>query len=220
MAVHDFFHFLLTNEAVEFKVCSFRAVKFTALGSHFWPSEIHKGSLVTCHWVAAFFHLGCYGICQESYGIIGFNRNQIVKAWSQMPKCRRNREITMLAAVMHPSINHHLQPKTKNANSGKLTWQWKVTSIWRSMSYWKWWFSIAILVWKPKVKYIPSRELTYPTLGQGNSSSKNALVGDMLFPRRVCFPSAFVHGRVLKKFPVFPFTLLGTTLVLKRGGWP
>jgi len=32
---------------------------------------------------------------------------------------------------------------------------------------------------------IPSRELTYPTLGKGKSSSKRALVEDMLVSRRV-----------------------------------
>ena len=32
---------------------------------------------------------------------------------------------------------------------------------------------------KERTKIIPSMELSYPTLGKGNSSSKNALVGDI-----------------------------------------
>ena len=41
---------------------------------------------------------------------------------------------------------------------------------------------------------IPSRELTYPTLGKGKSSSKCNFFGDMLVPWRVWFPSWWFLG--------------------------
>ena len=42
--------------------------------------------------------------------------------------------------------------------------------------------------------YIPSRELTYPTLGKGKSSSKCHFLGDMLVPWRV-YTAIFGHPR-------------------------
>jgi len=39
---------------------------------------------------------------------------------------------------------------------------------------------------------IPSRELTYPTLGKGKSSSKIDFSGDMLVPRRVYFGGTMI----------------------------
>jgi len=39
-----------------------------------------------------------------------------------------------------------------------------------------------------QIKHIPSRELTYPTLGKGKSSSKCHFWWDMLVPRRVIPP--------------------------------
>ena len=35
-----------------------------------------------------------------------------------------------------------------NLPSGKLTWQWKMDPDWRCISYWKWWYSIAMLVYQ------------------------------------------------------------------------
>ena len=44
-----------------------------------------------------------------------------------------------------------------------------------------------------RIHGLPSRELTYPTLGSGKSSSKMPLGGDMFVPRRV-----FLQGMALK----------------------
>ena len=47
------------------------------------------------------------------------------------------------------------------------------------------------IIQKVKHVIVPSRELTYPTLGKGKSSTQNAIFwGDMLVPWRVCFPFA------------------------------
>ena len=43
--------------------------------------------------------------------------------------------------------------------------------------------------------WIPSRELTYPTLGKGTSSSKMPFLGDMLVPRSVLYFYRFFHFR-------------------------
>ncbi len=46
-------------------------------------------------------------------------------------------------------------------------------------------------------KNYPERELTYPTLGKGKSSSKVPWVGDILVPRRVIISQPFSVGHFL-----------------------
>ena len=50
-------------------------------------------------------------------------------------------------------------------------------------------------------KKMPSRELTYPTLGKGNSSSKCHFWGDMLVPCKVVETTTeSIYGKCLKCF--------------------
>ena len=61
-------------------------------------------------------------------------------------------------------------------------------------------------------QHLPSRELTYPTLGKGKSSSKVPFFGDMLVSRRV-LPSwgVSLHFRTPTSILTLPPELLGPT---------
>ena len=75
---------------------------------------------------------------------------------------------------------------------------------------------------------IPSRELTYPTLGKGKSSSKCHFWWDMLIPRRVNFWRWIDFNSIWSNFLFFPkpqsmaFLVLGglAYFLPHLGGWP
>ena len=65
---------------------------------------------------------------------------------------------------------------------------------------------------KSPLKNIPSREVTYPTLGKGKSSSKCHFLGDMLVPWRVEDFLLLFLGQFLASFSGFDFSFW-------KGGW-
>ena len=67
----------------------------------------------------------------------------------------------------------------------------------------------------PYMICIPSRELTYPTLGTGKNIFKRALVGDMLVSGRVTYPQV-IHQQISRNFQRIHLSLQGLDFVRDR----
>ena len=80
----------------------------------------------------------------------------------------------------HPCGNH---PPNHPLHSPETTSVWK--SIGKYLGNEGQWLLVSSIIVKTS---LPSRGLTYPTLGKGKSSSKWTFQGDMLVPWRVCPP--------------------------------
>ena len=102
------------------------------------PAETHQLRLVVCPII--------YKVLYIPRWLFGISEPSTI--WlSTKESCVRK-----LYEVFHPTgpggLVVTIWKAPNSIHSGRQTWQWKMNPKWRCISYWKWWYSFAVLVYQ------------------------------------------------------------------------